>query len=97
MNGLPLLPAITIDIIGSAANIVFSFLAWRYALLLAKRQPDNFVWGYLHYVTFAIGAFAILAVPQKGHSTAPLRFWASKPALPLNQASNSWFWSQRSW
>ncbi len=59
MNGLPLLPAITIDIIGSAANIIFSFLAWRYALLLAKRQPDNFVWGYLHYVTFAIGAFAI--------------------------------------
>jgi PAS domain S-box-containing protein len=59
MTGLPLLPAIAIDIIGSAANIVFSFLAWRYAFLLAKRQPDNFVWGYLHYVTFAIGAFAI--------------------------------------
>ncbi|EKD35867.1 MAG: hypothetical protein ACD_75C01744G0002 [uncultured bacterium] len=59
MNGIPLLPAIAVDIVGSAANIVFSFLAWRYAYLLAKRQPDNFVWGYLHYVTLAIGAFAI--------------------------------------
>jgi len=39
MNGLPLLPAIIVDIFGSAANIVFSFLAWRYALLLVKRNP----------------------------------------------------------
>lgn len=59
MSGLPLLPAIIVDIFGSAANIAFSFLAWRYALLLARRQPDNFVWGYLHYVTFAICAFSI--------------------------------------
>jgi PAS domain S-box-containing protein len=59
MNGLPLMPAIALDMFGSAANIVFSFLAWRYAHLLSRRQPDNFVWGYLHYVTFAIGAFAI--------------------------------------
>jgi two-component system, NtrC family, sensor kinase len=58
MTGLSLFPAILLDIIGSAANIIFSFLAWRYARLLAKRQPDNFVWGYLHYVTFAIAAFA---------------------------------------
>ncbi len=59
MPGLYLFPAILLDIIGSAANIIFSFLAWRYARLLAKRQPDNFVWGYLYYVTFAIAAFAI--------------------------------------
>ena len=59
IEGLSLLPAILIDIIGSAANIGFSFMAWRYAHLLAKRQPDNFVWGYLNYVTFAIAAFAI--------------------------------------
>ncbi len=59
MSGIPLLPAIAVDVFGSAANIVFSFLAWRYAYLLARRQPDNFVWGYLHYVTLAIGAFAI--------------------------------------
>lgn len=59
MIGLPLLPAIAVDVVGSAANIVFSFLSWRYTYLLAKRQPNNFVWGYLHYVTFAIAAFAI--------------------------------------
>lgn len=58
MDGLSLMPAILLDILGSAANIIFAFLAWRYARLLSKRQPDNFVWGYLYYVTFAIAAFA---------------------------------------
>ena len=56
---VPLLPAIFLDIIGSAANIVFAFLAWRYARSLSRRQPGNFVWGYLFYVTFAIAAFTI--------------------------------------
>lgn len=59
MSGLPLLPAIAVDVFGSGANILFSFLAWRYTFLLTRRQPDNFVWGYLYYVTFAIAAFAI--------------------------------------
>jgi len=59
MDGFSLLPAVILDIVGSSANIVFSFLAWRYARLLSRRQPDNFVWGYLYYVTFAIAAFAI--------------------------------------
>jgi PAS domain S-box-containing protein len=59
MDGLSLLPAILLDIVGSAANIVFSFLALRYAHLLSRKSPDNFVWGYLFYVTFAIAAFTI--------------------------------------
>ncbi len=59
MAGLPLLPAILLDILGSAAMSIFAFLAMRYAHLLSKRQPDNFVWGYLYYVTLAIAAFAI--------------------------------------
>jgi two-component system NtrC family sensor kinase len=59
MVGVSLFPAIILDIVGSSANIVFSFLAWRYARLLSRRQPGNFVWGYLYYVTFAIAAFAI--------------------------------------
>ncbi|MBE0584507.1 MAG: PAS domain S-box protein, partial [Desulfofustis sp.] len=59
MDGLPLLPAILLDILGSAANIIFSFLALRYAQLLSRKYPDNFVWGYLFYVTFAIAAFTI--------------------------------------
>ena len=59
ISGIPLFPAIFIDIIGSSANIILSFLAWRYARSLSKQQPDNFVWGYLFYVTFAIAAFSI--------------------------------------
>jgi two-component system, NtrC family, sensor kinase len=59
MGGISLLPAILLDILGSAAMSVFALLALRYARLLSKRQPDNFVWGYLYYVTFAIAAFAI--------------------------------------
>jgi two-component system, NtrC family, sensor kinase len=59
MSGISLLPAIFLDILGSAAMSVFAFLALRYARLLSKRQPNNFVWGYLYYITFAIAAFAI--------------------------------------
>ena len=59
MSGISLLPAIFLDILGSAAMSLLAFLALRYARLLSKRQPNNFVWGYLYYVTFAIAAFAI--------------------------------------
>jgi two-component system, NtrC family, sensor kinase len=59
MNGVSLLPAVITDIVGSASNILFAFLALRYAYLLSRRQPDNFVWGYLFYVTVAIAAFSI--------------------------------------
>jgi two-component system NtrC family sensor kinase len=59
MSGFPMLPAILVDIIGSAANIIFSFLALWYAFRLTRLKPDNFLWGYLFYVTLAITAFAI--------------------------------------
>lgn len=59
MSGLPLLPTIIVDIAGSAANIIFAFLAMRYAFLLTRKQPDNFLWGYLFYVCLAIAAFSI--------------------------------------
>lgn len=59
MNGLSLLPTILVDVIGSAANILFSFLALWYAFRLTQLKPDNFLWGYLFYVTLAITAFAI--------------------------------------
>jgi PAS domain S-box-containing protein len=58
MNGLPLLPAILVDVAGSALNIVFSFLATWYAFRLTRLRPDNFLWGYLFYVNLAIAAFA---------------------------------------
>jgi PAS domain S-box-containing protein len=59
MPGIPLFPAIVLDILGSAAMSVFALLSLRYARLLSKRQPNNFVWGYLYYITFAIAAFAV--------------------------------------
>jgi len=59
MSSIPLLPAILVDIAGSAANMLFSFLALWYAFRLTRLKPDNFIWGYLFYVTLAIAAFAI--------------------------------------
>ncbi len=59
MNGLPLLPTIIIDMAGSVADIIFSFLAMRYAFLLTRRQPDNFLWGYLFYFCMALSAFSV--------------------------------------
>ena len=59
MTGLPLLPTIVTDMAGSVANIIFAFLAMRYAYLLTKKQPDNFLWGYLLYICIAIAAFSI--------------------------------------
>jgi PAS domain S-box-containing protein len=59
MNGLPMFPTILVDITGSVANIIFSFLSLWYAFRLTRLKPENFLWGYLFYVTLAITAFAI--------------------------------------
>ncbi|MDD2466477.1 MAG: ATP-binding protein [Desulfobulbus sp.] len=59
MNGLPMLPTIIVDVAGSVANIILSFLSLWYAFRLTRLKPDNFLWGYLFYVTLAITAFAI--------------------------------------
>ncbi|MFZ5766946.1 MAG: two-component system sensor histidine kinase NtrB [Thermodesulfobacteriota bacterium] len=55
----PLSFAIVVDLAGSAMVILFSFLSLRYSYFLAKRQPDNFLWGFLFYFSIAISAFAI--------------------------------------
>jgi len=59
MNSLPMLPTILVDIAGSSANMLFSFLALWYAFRLTRLKPENLLWGYLFYVTLAITAFAI--------------------------------------
>ncbi len=59
MNSLPLYPTILADIIGSFTIIVLSFLSLRYANLLTRKQPDNFIWGFLYYLSFALALFAI--------------------------------------
>jgi PAS domain S-box-containing protein len=59
MNSLPLLPTIITDMAGSVANIVFAFLAMRYAWLLTRKQPNNFIWGYILYICMSFAAFSI--------------------------------------
>jgi PAS domain S-box-containing protein len=77
MNGLPLLPTIVTDMAGSVANIIFAFLAMRYAYLLTRRQPDNFLWGYLFYICIAIAAFSISRAV--GHLVKQFLFMAGFP------------------
>jgi len=74
MTGLPLLPTIVTDMVGSLANIIFAFLAMRYAYLLTKKQPENFLWGYLFYICIAIAAFSISRAA--GHIVKQLFFLA---------------------
>lgn len=59
MNTISLAPTIIVDLIGSSISIIFTFLALCYAYLLIKRQPNNFLWGFLFYFTMAMTFFAI--------------------------------------
>lgn len=59
MTDLPFLPTIITDMVGSVANIVFAFLAMWYAYRLTRKQPDNFIWGYLLYICMSFAAFSI--------------------------------------
>lgn len=47
------------DMAGSLIIIVFSFLSLQYAYLLTKKQPDNFLWGFLFYFCMTLAAFAV--------------------------------------
>ena len=59
MNSLPLYPAILTDILGATIIIVLSFIALRYAYLLTRRNPDNFLWGFLFYHCMTLVAFSL--------------------------------------
>ena len=59
MIGIYMFPANFTDMVGSLIIIVFSFLSLRYAFLLTKKQPDNFLWGFLFYFCMTLAAFAI--------------------------------------
>jgi PAS domain-containing protein len=94
MNDLSMLPTILIDISGSTANIVFSFLAARYAFKLTRFNPNNFLWGYLFYVTMAIAAFATSR--GVGHIVKELLFIIGKgelwkPIAPFSGGFNTLF------
>ncbi len=59
MKSLPMFPTDLTDMVGSLIIIVFSFLSLRYAYLLTKKQPDNFLWGFLLYFCITLAAFAV--------------------------------------
>jgi PAS domain S-box-containing protein len=59
MTGLALAPTIIVDLAGSGLVIVLSFLALRYAHLLVRLEPRNFIWGFLFYFCIAMAAFSI--------------------------------------
>ncbi|MBW6520151.1 MAG: PAS domain S-box protein [Desulfoarculaceae bacterium] len=59
MNSLPLSLTIATDMVGSILIIIFSFLALHYARLLTRKQPENFLWGFLFSFCLTLAAFAI--------------------------------------
>ncbi len=59
MTGLPLLPTVAVEFVGSALAIVLSFTALGYARMLVKLQPNNFIWGFLWYFCIAMAAFSL--------------------------------------
>ncbi|MEN8199105.1 MAG: ATP-binding protein [Thermodesulfobacteriota bacterium] len=59
MTELYMFPAHFTDMAGSFIIIIFSFLSLRYAYLLTKKQPDNFLWGFLFYFCMTLAAFSI--------------------------------------
>lgn len=59
MNNLPLSITIVTDMVGSILIIIFSFLSLRYAWLLSRKQPENFLWGFLFYFSATLAAFAV--------------------------------------
>ena len=59
MTSLPMLPTIIIDMAGSLVIIVLSFLSLRYAWLLIRKQPENFLWGFLFYFCLTLVCFSV--------------------------------------
>ncbi len=59
MNGLPLLPAVTVEFFGSGLAILLSFMAFWFAWLLVRLRPNNFIWGFLFYFCIAMTAFSL--------------------------------------
>lgn len=59
MTSLPMLPAILTDMVGSLVIIILSFLSLRYAWLLIRKQPENFLWGFLFYFCLTLVCFSV--------------------------------------
>ena len=59
MSSLPMLPTILMDMVGSVIIIILSFLSLRYANRLIRRQPENFLWGFLFYFCLTLVCFSV--------------------------------------
>lgn len=59
MNGLSLIPAVMVEFLGSAFAILLAFVSLWYARALVKLQPNNFIWGFLWYLSIAMSAFSL--------------------------------------
>jgi hypothetical protein len=59
MNGLSMIPALTVEFFGAALTILLAFIALYYARALVKLQPNNFIWGFLWYFCIAMTAFSL--------------------------------------
>jgi PAS domain S-box-containing protein len=79
MNALPLSLSIVTDMAGSLLIIVFSFLALRYAWLLLRKQPENFLWGFLLYFCMTLASFAISRAI--GHLVKHILLFSGKPEI----------------
>jgi two-component system, NtrC family, sensor kinase len=58
-SSLPMLPAIILDMVGSFTIIVLSFLSLYYAIRLIRKQPENFLWGFLFYFCLTLFCFSV--------------------------------------
>ncbi len=54
-----MIPAVSVEFIGSALAILLAFIALGYARALVKLQPNNFIWGFLWYFCIAMAAFSV--------------------------------------
>jgi PAS domain S-box-containing protein len=59
MTDLPMLPTIILDMVGSFIIIVLSLRSLRYAYLLTRKEPENFLWGFLFYFCLTLAAFSV--------------------------------------
>ena len=89
---LPLSSAIVTDMVGSLFIIVFSFLSLRYAWLLTRKQPENFLWGFLFYFCTTLAAFAVSRAI--GHLLKHILLFADKQELwhaisPISGGTNT--------
>ena len=57
--GISLPPSVITDILGSLVMVVLACLSLYYTFLLTRREPENFLWGFLDYFCLALVAFSI--------------------------------------